>query len=239
MTKQFGIIGYPLEHSFSANYFNKKFAEEGIDAHYHLFPLKDIKDFIHLRASHDFVGCNVTYPYKENIIPYLDGLDHTAAAIGAVNVIAWNEGKLIGYNTDAIGFMYSCPKGYKQALILGTGGAAKAAAYALQQLGITYHFVSRDKNKGLLYDTLDATIMQAHPLIINCTPLGMFPNIDACPPIPYELLSSNHFLYDVIYNPAQTHFLALGEEYGTKTQNGLKMLYGQAESAWNIWKNNI
>ncbi len=239
MTKQFGIIGYPLEHSFSAQHFNEKFVREGIDAYYEVYPLLSITEFPALVRQKDFLGFNVTYPYKESIIPYLDALDDTAQAIGAVNVIAYKNGQWIGHNTDMLGFMQSCPKEYKSALILGTGGAAKAVAYALNKLDIAYLFVSRASKKGLTYEQINEAILAEHQLIINCTPLGMYPNMENYPPIPYHLLTTHHFLYDVIYNPAKTRFLASGEKYGARTQNGLKMLYEQADAAWNIWGNSI
>ncbi len=239
MTQQFGIIGYPLEHSFSAPYFNEKFAREGIDAVYEAYPIQHVEEFVALCQTHDFIGLNVTYPYKESIIPYLDALDETAAAIGAVNVIRFVDGKKIGYNTDVIGFMEALrpllqPQ-HRSALILGTGGAAKAITYALQQLGIDYTFVSRDAAKGILYDNLTQDIILSHPLIINCTPLGMYPNTETYPAIPYEYLTAKHLLYDVVYNPEESVFLQKGKAQGAAIQNGLSMLYGQAEAAWAIW----
>ncbi len=242
----FGIIGNPLEHSFSPSFFAEKFRRESIDAVYKSFTLNDVDEFPALCASESLAGLNVTYPYKESIIPYLDELDETAKAIGAVNVIKFTPaGKRIGYNTDIIGFKESLSLyqlstiNYQQsplrALILGTGGAAKAVAYALKQLNIAFQYVSRDPSKGLVYSDLTAETIAAHQLIINCTPLGMFPQIDAYPPIPYEALSAEHFLYDLIYNPAESSFLRLGKKQGAKIQNGLRMLQIQAEAAWNIW----
>ncbi len=239
MTQQFGIIGYPLEHSFSAPYFNEKFARERIDAVYEAYPIQHVEEFVGLCQMYDFIGLNVTYPYKESIIPYLDALDETAAAIGAVNVIRFVNGKKIGYNTDVIGFMEALKPllqpHHKTALILGTGGAAKAITYALQQLEIGYTFVSRDAAKGIIYDHLTQDIILSHPLIINCTPLGMYPDTDTYPAIPYEYLTAKHLLYDVVYNPEKTIFLEKGEAQGASVQNGLSMLYGQAEAAWAIW----
>ncbi len=240
MTKHFGIIGYPLEHSFSAPYFNEKFAREGIDARYEAYPIRQVEEFVGLCQTHDFIGLNVTYPYKESIITYLDELDETAAAIGAVNVIRFVGGKKIGYNTDVMGFMEALqpllqPQ-HKSALILGTGGAAKAIIYALRQLGIGYTFVSRDTKKGLVYESLTKEIIQANTLIINSTPLGMYPNSETYPAIPYKFLTAEHLLYDVVYNPAQTLFLQKGKAHGAAISNGLSMLYGQAQAAWKIWQ---
>ncbi len=240
MTQEFGIIGYPLEHSFSAPYFNEKFAREGIDAVYEAYPIQHVEEFVELCQMHDFIGINVTYPYKESIIPYLDQLDETAAAIGAVNVVRFVDGKKLGYNTDVIGFMEALrpllkPQ-HRSALVLGTGGAAKAITYALEQLGIGYTFVSREAVKGLTYESLTKEITQANTLIINCTPLGMYPNTETYPAIPYAYLTAEHLLFDVIYNPEKSVFLQKGEAQGAAIQNGLSMLHGQAEAAWKIWR---
>lgn len=241
-TKSFGIIGYPLEHSFSADYFNKKFAEEGLDAHYRLYPIPSLDGFLQLIQEHSFTGLNVTLPYKETIMPYLDELDDTAAKIGAVNVIHFTEKRLVGYNTDTIGFRQSVEPllrpYHTHALILGTGGAAKAVAYALRRTGIECQFVSRHAAKGITYAQLSRDILKQHLLIVNCTPLGMFPAVDACPPIPYQYLTDRHLVYDVIYNPAQTLFLRQASMHGAVTCNGIGMLYGQATAAWKIWTEN-
>ncbi len=247
MTAQFGIIGNPLEHSFSAQFFTELFQREGIDAVYELYPLDSIADLPELLTTHSFTGLNITYPFKESIIPYLDALAPTAQQIGAVNVVHFHHGKSIGYNTDCLGFQQSLsfainrtPNAERRtpnaALILGTGGAAKAIAFALQQMGIPYQYVSRNATRGISYNALTAEIIQAHKLIINCTPLGMSPLQDACPDIPYHLLTTEHLLYDVIYNPAQTLFLQQGKAHGARTINGLQMLIGQAQAAWQIWK---
>ncbi len=240
MTQEFGIIGCPLEHSFSAPYFNEKFAREGIDAVYEAYPIQHVEEFTSLCQTHDFIGINVTYPYKESIIPYLDELDETARRIGAVNVVRFVDGKKIGYNTDVVGFTKALtpllqPQ-HRSALILGTGGAAKAITYALEQLGIGYTFVSRDTSKGLTYESLTKEIIQENKLIINCTPLGMYPNTETYPAIPYEYLTAKHLLYDVVYNPEKSVFLQKGEAQGATIQNGLSMLHGQAEAAWKIWQ---
>lgn len=238
--KQFGIIGNPLHHSFSAKYFTEKFAREGTEACYRLYPLERIDDFSRLCEEVEFVGMNVTFPYKESIIPYLTELNDTAQEIGAVNVIHFTQGKRIGYNTDAIGFMNAIrpllSAGHKQALILGTGGAAKAVRYGLQRLGLQTMFVSRHAEKGMDYDSLTEYIVREHSVIVNCTPLGMYPDTAACPDIPYSAIGKKHLLYDVIYNPEQTVFLQKGAAQGATVCNGLGMLYGQAEAAWEIWK---
>ena len=239
-TKHFGIIGKPLAQSFSANYFNKKFAEEGIDAEYSLYPLERIDDFPALLNRVSFSGMNVTIPYKSAVIPFLTELDETAKEIGAVNVIRFlSGGKTIGYNTDAIGFMDSIgPKlkeTDKRALILGTGGAAKACFFGLKKLGISATFVSRTPKAGQLsYSELHLADYQ---VIVNCTPLGMFPKTAEFPLLPYEQLNQAQFLYDCIYNPEETVFLREGRARGCRTQNGMEMLFGQAKAAWRIWNN--
>lgn len=244
-TRLFGLIGYPLGHSFSAQYFNEKFCREGIPAHYELYPMPNLNAFPALCRAHDLSGLNVTYPHKQAILPYLDGLDAGAAAIGAVNVIRFNNGQRIGYNTDTIGFRTSItpllqPQ-HTAALILGTGGAAKAVSYALQQLGIAVTFVSRQPDQAAIghaciaYNEITKETIQHNKLIINCTPLGMAPLQDKYPPIPYNQLTDKHLLYDVIYNPHETLFLQQGRDRGCLTANGLQMLHGQAAAAWEIW----
>lgn len=239
--QSFGIIGKPLQHSFSAKYFSEKFASENIDAEYKLYPLERIEDFAALCEQTAFTGINVTLPYKEQIIPYLTRLDDTARKIGAVNVVHFTKDGLIGYNTDAIGFMESIrpllQPNHRKALILGTGGAAKAVHYGLQQLGIATQFVSRNPLKGLTYDALSKEIMKEYTIIVNCTPVGMYPDTDVCPAIPYQEITAAHLLYDVIYNPQKTFFLQKGEAQGATIANGIQMLYGQAEAAWKIWNN--
>ncbi len=241
MPAQYGLIGYPLQHSFSPAYFKTKFAAQHIDAVYGLFPLETISEFTGLLASHpELEGLNVTTPYKEAVIPYLDQLDEVAREIGAVNCIAIKHGKTTGYNTDAMGFEKSLNPLLKpqhtQALILGTGGSSKAVAYALTQLGIPFQKVSRMKTEGALsYDDLNVDIISRHKLIINTTPVGMYPNIDAMPPFPFACVSSHHLLFDLIYNPVETKFLAKGREQGAVTKNGFEMLQLQAEASWGIW----
>ncbi len=236
--RHFGIIGYPLLHSFSARYFNEKFAAEKIDAEYSLYPT-EIED-LRLKIEDLFNrldGMNVTLPYKQAIIPFLDRLDETAEAIGAVNVVH----QRIGYNTDCLGFMESIkpllrPED-KQALVLGTGGASKAACYGLRKLGVVPTLVSRTPREGMLgYDDLNEEVMNRHTVIVNCTPLGMLPDVDSCPPIPYEHLSARHLLFDCVYNPEETLFLSKGKAQGARIKNGMEMLYGQAKAAWKIWE---
>ena len=235
--RHFGIIGYPLLHSFSARYFNEKFAAEKIDAEYSLYPT-EIED-LRLKIEDLFNrldGFNVTLPYKQTIIPFLERLDETAEVIGAVNVVH----QRIGYNTDCLGFMESIkpllrPED-KQALVLGTGGASKAACYGLRKLGVVPTLVSRTPRENMLgYDDLNEDIMNRHTVIVNCTPLGMLPDVDSCPQIPYELLSARHLLFDCVYNPEETLFLSKGKAQGATIKNGIEMLYGQAKAAWKIW----
>ena len=235
--RHYGIIGFPLLHSFSAKYFNEKFATEQIEAEYSLYPtgIEDLRLKIEdLLDSLD--GFNVTLPYKQAIIPFLDRLDETAQAIGAVNVVY----KRVGYNTDCLGFMESIKpllRAYdSKALVLGTGGASKAACYGLRKLGITPTLVSRNPKEGQLgYKDLTPEIMAEHTIIVNCTPLGMYPDVSSCPDIPYELISAQHLLFDCVYNPEETLFLQKGKAQGATIQNGIGMLYGQAKEAWKIW----
>ena len=234
----YGIIGFPLIHSFSARYFNEKFEREKIEAEYSLYPIKDLtrERIDELMRSLD--GMNVTMPYKKAVIPYLDRLDETAEAIGAVNVIH----DRVGYNTDCLGFIDSIRPllrpDDKQALVLGTGGASKAVCYGLRKLGVSPTLVSRTPREGMLgYDELTEDVMAQYTVIVNCTPLGMYPDVDHCPDIPYELISARHLLYDCIYNPEETLFLHQGRAQGAQTKNGMEMLTGQAKAAWKIWSN--
>ncbi|SHM06869.1 shikimate dehydrogenase [Chitinophaga jiangningensis] len=240
--KTYGLIGYPLSHSFSKGYFAEKFKKEAIaDCEYENFPIADIATFptlFHQQAN--LQGLNVTIPYKEVVIPFLDDLSDAARAIGAVNCIRLEEGRKIGYNTDVIGFTNSLKPLLKphhtRALVLGTGGAAKAVMYALQQLQLPYTVVSRTASAAAVaYTSLDKKIIEQNTLIINTTPLGMYPNVDAQPPIPYEFIGPQHLLYDLVYNPPVTRFLQLGEEKGAAIKNGHEMLILQAEAAWEIW----
>ncbi len=244
----FGLIGYPLGHSFSKKYFSEKFEKLGIQTEneYDLFELKEIQDFPKLIESHqkELRGLNVTIPHKENIIPYLDKLDPAAREIGAVNTIKiLPDGKLKGYNTDYWGFRNTLEKWDqfkkikdRSALILGQGGASKAIIIALKDLGIDVIKVSRKESIDCIsYEQIPNFIKQVG-LIVNCTPLGMYPNIDSYPSLPYESLNENHFLYDIVYNPLETAFLKKGLESGAGgVFYGLPMLHGQAEKAWEIW----
>ena len=237
--RHFGIIGLPRSHSFSAKYFNEKFATEQIEAEYSLYPTKEENLESKVESLlNSLDGFNVTLPYKQAIIPYLDRLDETAEAIGAVNVVH----RRVGYNTDCLGFMDSIKpllRGYdKQALVLGTGGASKAVCYGLRKLGITSTLVSRTPREGILgYDELTDEVMAAHTIIVNYTPLGMFPDVDSCAPIPYEHITARHLLFDCVYNPEETLFLRKGKAQGATTRNGIEMLIGQAKAAWKIWSN--
>ena len=235
--RHYGIIGFPLLHSFSAKYFSEKFATEKIDAEYSLYPIETNCLRSKVKSLLDELdGMNVTMPYKQEIIPYLDRLDDTAQAVGAVNVVY----KQVGYNTDCLGFMESIrplirPQD-KQALVLGTGGASKAVCYGLRQLGIIPTLVSRTPDQTMLgYSDLTAEVMKTYTVIVNCTPLGMLPDINSCPDIPYEHLSARHLLFDCVYNPQETLFLRKGKAQGATIQNGIGMLYGQAKEAWKIW----
>lgn len=238
----FGLIGYPLSHSFSKNYFAEKFLNEHLhDSQYQNFPLSGIQQLHDLiQQEKNLAGLNVTIPYKKTVISLLTELDEAAKNIGAVNTIKFSSGKIIGYNTDYIGFLRSLKPllqpHHKHALILGTGGSSKAVQYALSLLNISYTFVSRTKaNNTLLYAELDKNIIEEATLIINTTPLGMFPEISACPNIPYNLLNEKNLLFDLIYNPTETLFLQKGKQHGATILNGLSMLQIQAEESWKIW----
>ena len=233
--KRFGLIGHPLSHSFSKTYFTEKFEREGLDCEYENYDIDDIA----LVRDVDLSGFNVTSPYKEAIIPYLDELDPIAAEVGAVNTVkVLPNGRLIGYNTDVIGFAETVfgAELQKTALILGTGGASKAVQYALRQLGIRYSIVSRSIGKGdYQYEELTPEIIQSHLLIVNATPVGMAPNVNEAPNIPYDAITPQHTLIDLIYNPEETLFLRKGKEHDAITINGLTMLHAQAEASWEIW----
>lgn len=244
--KKFGLIGYPLGHSFSKNFFNEKFRSENICAEYVNFEIPTIEDFNKvLKANPTLCGLNVTIPYKEQVIGYLDELDKDAAAIGAVNVIKIDRSKgklkLIGYNSDVLGFTQSIEgllePHHKKALVLGTGGASKAINYGLKQLGLETLFVSRNRHNDntITYSELTPEIMNDYKVIVNCTPVGMYPKADECPDIPYECLTPEHLLYDLLYNPDTTLFMKKGSDNGAIVKNGLEMLLLQAFGAWDIW----
>jgi shikimate dehydrogenase len=243
--RQFGLVGRSLGHSFSQTYFTQKFYSLGLpDHHYELFELDSIQQLPDLVAAHPALGgLNVTVPYKEIVLPYLDELAPSGARVGAVNVIERTaDERLIGHNTDYVGFRDSLLPFFPhrgpgaRALILGNGGAAKAVEVALRELGIPYWFVTRNPlGAGLTYNDLTPQIIEAHALIINATPLGTFPHTDECPPLPYHALTPEHYLHDLVYNPTETLFMHKGKEAGAHVKNGFEMLCLQAEAAWNIW----
>jgi shikimate dehydrogenase len=236
----FGLLGRNIDYSFSRGYFSEKFEKEGIDAVYKNFDLQDISELSGVLEKQLIHGLNVTIPYKEEVIPYLDELDKTAQKISAVNTIVFKEGKRIGFNTDCIGFESALrtklKPHHKKALVLGTGGASKAICYVFEQLGIEYQMVSR--TAGLhkkTYSQLETNDYHTHSVIVNCTPLGTHPNVEDKPPLDYSQISKNHLLFDLIYNPSETRFLALGKQCDADTSNGLYMLQKQAEAAWELW----
>lgn len=238
--KTYGLIGKNISYSFSRNYFNNKFKNENIsDSQYINFDIDNLSELNNIFNKNNY-GFNVTIPYKETIIPYLDSLDFHAEQIGAVNTIQIKKGKKIGFNTDWIGFkksLESLLKPYhKKALILGTGGASKAVIYALKQLKIQTLIISR--NGETTYEDLSEEIIQNHTIIINCTPVGTFPNTDSAPEIPYQFITKKHLVYDLIYNPAETLFLKKCKENSAITKNGLEMLEIQAEESWKIWNSS-
>ncbi len=241
--KRYGLIGRTLTHSFSKNYFTKKFEAEGLyNYSYDNFELQAADELPSLLLLHpEIQGVNITIPYKENVLRFLTDRNEIVEEIGACNCIKREGENLIGFNTDVIGFRKSLEPllkpNHKKALILGTGGASKAIAYVLKQLGIEYNCVSRKKDVNSLgYEDLGEDILNSHHLIINSTPLGMWPNVDADPPVPYDFLTAKHFLFDSIYNPSKTKFLAEGEKRGAQICNGYDMLIEQAEESWRIWK---
>jgi shikimate dehydrogenase len=241
----FGLIGYPLGHSFSASFFNEKFAKEGIEARYRNYPLEQLDDFPSLLEKEAALrGLNVTVPYKQEIIPYIHTLSRTADAIQAVNTISINREKdslhIKGDNTDVIGFRRSLEQHLKphhrSALVLGTGGSSKAVRYVLGELGIQYTMVSRSAGEGRLsYREIDKRMIAEIPIIINTTPLGMYPDVQTLPRIPYDALSPEHLLFDLVYNPPKTAFLQKGESCRAKIVNGNDMLIYQALASWDIW----
>lgn len=244
---KYGLIGYPLGHSFSITYFNEKFENENIDAIYENYEIPSIENLAEVLDSNpELKGLNVTIPYKEKVICYLDSLSPEARAIGAVNVIrVFHKGSnviLKGYNSDVIGFTKSIEplleSYHKKALILGTGGAAKAIDYGLKSLGLETLFVSRFNKPGTVqYEKLTAGDVKEYNVIVNCTPCGMYPHSDECPHIPYDGLDSHNILYDLIYNPDETLFMKKGIEKGSLVKNGLEMLLLQAFASWDFWNN--
>jgi len=244
---KYGLIGYPLGHSFSYRYFNQKFADEHIDAVYENYEIERVEDVkAIIEENKELRGLNVTIPYKEQVIPLLNDISPEAKAIGAVNVIrierTGKKVKLVGYNSDIIGFTNSIEPMlepyHRQALILGTGGASKAINHGLRSLGLQTTFVSRTKREGMLtYDELTDGTMQQYKVIVNCTPVGMYPHVDECPQLPYEAMDAKTLLYDLIYNPDKTLFMRKGAEHGATVKNGLEMLLLQAFASWEYWNN--
>lgn len=242
---KYGLIGYPLGHSFSISYFNEKFQNENIDAKYENYEIPSIGALPEILDSNpNLKGLNVTIPYKEKVISYLDSISPEARAIGAVNVIriTRKNGKIIlkGFNSDVIGFTKSIEpmleKFHKKALILGTGGASKAINYGLKSLGLETVFVSRYERPGTTqYDKITPDVIKEYNVIVNCTPVGMYPHADECPNLPYDAMDNRTILYDLIYNPDETLFMKKGEEHGATTKNGLEMLLLQAFASWEFW----
>lgn len=243
LRRRFGLLGRNISYSFSKGYFTEKFSKEHFEGcTYENFDIQEINAFTELKENNtDLNGLNVTIPYKEAVIPFLDKLSKNAAQIGAVNTIKFTKkGKLKGYNTDFYGFKKSLEPllepHHKKALILGTGGASKGVAFALDQLDITYTFVSREAKENCIdYSLINATTFDNYQIIINCTPVGTSPNVDLFPLIPYEFFTEKHIAYDLIYNPAETQFLSKAKAQGAQIKNGLDMLIFQAEKAWKIW----
>ncbi|MDR6846059.1 shikimate dehydrogenase [Flavobacterium granuli] len=243
LKKRFGLLGRNISYSFSKGYFTEKFSKEHFEGcTYENFDIPEINNFTELKENNtDLNGLNVTIPYKESVIPFLDKLSKNAKQIGAVNTIKFTKkGKLKGYNTDYYGFKKSLEPllqpHHKKALILGTGGASKGVAFALDQLDITYIFVSREAKENCIdYSLINATTFDNYQIIINCTPVGTTPNVDLFPLIPYEFFTEKHIAYDLIYNPAETQFLNKAKAQGAQIKNGLDMLIFQAEKAWKIW----
>lgn len=238
---KYGLIGFPLGHSFSRGFFTEKFAREGIDAEYVNFEIPDASMLLDVICDNpELRGLNVTLPHKQAVIPLLDELSDEAREIGAVNVIRIRDGKLKGFNSDIIGFTDSIrpllQPHHKKALVLGTGGASKAICVGLNRLGIEWTYVSRSPREGMLtYEDITAETLQQYTVIVNCTPVGMFPKVDHAPAIPYELLTPQHLLFDCVYNPEDTLFMQKGRAQGATVKNGLEMLHLQAEASWKFW----
>ena len=242
-SKKFGLIGKNIDYSFSKKYFSEKFKKENLDCTYSNFDVVNISEIESILQNNSISGYNVTIPYKEEIIKFLDEIDEVAKDIGAVNTIKKIDNRNIGFNTDVIGFEKSLlplieNKIPKNALILGSGGASKAIKYVLKKLKINYSTVSRKEGKSeFVYENLNEVILNKFKMIINCSPVGTFPNINNCPNIPYEFLTKDHILYDLVYNPIESLFLKRGRKLGCKTKNGLEMLEIQANESWSVWNN--
>ena len=252
----YGLIGYPLGHSFSRKFFTEKFEKEGIDAQYLNFEILSIEEFPEIiKNNPELRGLNVTIPYKQQVMQYLHNISEEASAIGAVNVVRVRDGHLTGFNSDVIGFVNSIrpllKPHHKKALILGTGGASKAIRYGLEEkLGMETAFVSRHKPDGsphkggdvrrtervFTYDDITPETLQTYPVIVNCSPVGMYPHVDECPALPYEAMNENNLLYDLVYNPLETLFMKKGAEQGATVKNGLEMLHLQAIASWKFWE---
>ena len=238
----YGLIGYPLGHSFSRKFFTEKFEKEGIDAQYLNFEIPSIEEFPEIiKNNPELRGLNVTIPYKQQVMQYLHNISEEASAIGAVNVVRVRDGHLTGFNSDVIGFVNSIrpllKPHHKKALILGTGGASKAIHYGLEKkLGMETLFVSRTARDGMItYDDITPETLQAYHVIVNCSPVGMYPHVDECPALPYEAMNENNLLYDLVYNPLKTLFMKKGAEQGATVKNGLEMLHLQAIASWKFW----
>lgn len=245
----YGLIGYPLGHSFSRKFFTEKFEKEGIDAQYLNFEIPSIEEFPEVIRNHpELRGLNVTIPYKQQVMQYLDDISEEAKAIGAVNVVKCQlstvncQPHLTGYNSDVIGFVESIKPllqpHHKKALILGTGGASKAIRYGLEKkLGLETLFVSRSAREGMItYEEVTAEVLKEYEVIVNCSPVGMFPHVDECPALPYEAMNENNLLYDLVYNPLETLFMKKGAAQGATVKNGLEMLHLQAIASWEFWE---
>lgn len=243
--RRFGLVGKTLKHSFSKKYFTDKFKSQGIsDCSYENFELQDNHQLeVFLKNIPGLEGFNITFPYKEAVLPFLDQYDLTVREIGASNCVKIRDGKLMGFNTDSQAFLRSLQQhlkeGHNKALVLGTGGASKAVCHALMKLGIGFQLVSRKTGSGLFsYDALTESVMHSHNIIINTTPLGTFPEVNDAPPIPFGWLTSRHLLFDLVYNPEKTRFLEEGEKRGAQIVNGYEMLVLQAEESWRIWNDD-
>ena len=245
----YGLIGYPLGHSFSRKFFTEKFEKEGIDAQYLNFEIPSIEEFPNIIKNNPTLkGLNVTIPYKQQVMQYLDDISEEAKAIGAVNVVKCqlstvnSQLHLTGYNSDVIGFVNSIKPllkpHHKKALILGTGGASKAIRYGLEKkLGMKTLFVSRSAREGMItYEEVTAEVLKEYEVIVNCSPVGMYPHVDECPALPYEALNENNLLYDLVYNPLETLFMKKGAAQGATVKNGLEMLHLQAIASWEFWE---
>lgn len=237
----YGLIGFPLGHSFSRKFFTEKFEREGLQAEYRNFEIEDARQMLDVVREHpELRGLNCTIPHKQAIMPMLDELSDMARRIGAVNVIRIRDGRLKGFNSDIIGFVESIrpllQPHHTKALVLGTGGASKAICVGLEQLGIEWQYVSRKpRPDGITYADLTADVMAQHTVIVNCSPVGMHPHNEDCPDIPYHLLRDKHLLYDLVYNPLETTFMKRGQDKGATTKNGLEMLHLQAIASWKFW----